>query len=224
MAVNTKPPSSSSDSFGVGGLGISGARGMADGGLDASRFMLRDLCEYTEPCRRGADENAFKEVPNDEAGLKLPVVDGGRVLEVDPNGEKASKSDNVVVGGGSSTSGSSSMLVLDFLHLAKGLNRLVHCLGSGSESQTEEADERKDLKEWRSFITAWINNNNSAKKKPTIGDAPRQPSSSKLQRSRRGEREEETSFKLRSACRSRRTTQLRLLSAEKPGPLPRTRR
>jgi hypothetical protein len=44
VAVNTNPSSSSSsDSFGVGGLGISGARGMADGGLEASRFMLRDL-------------------------------------------------------------------------------------------------------------------------------------------------------------------------------------
>jgi hypothetical protein len=48
VAVNTNP-SSSSSSLGVGGRGINGARGMADGGLEASRFMLSDLCEYTEP-------------------------------------------------------------------------------------------------------------------------------------------------------------------------------
>jgi hypothetical protein len=149
VAVNTRPSSSSSDSFGVGGLGINGARGMADGGLEASRFMLRDLCEYTEPWRRGADEKAFKEAPNDDTGLKLPVVDGGRELEEDPNGEKASSKverGSAVVGDDSSMSDSASIFALVFLHLAKGLNRLVHCRGEGSESQTE-ADERKDLNE-----------------------------------------------------------------------------
>jgi hypothetical protein len=146
VTVNTKPSSSSSssDSFGVGGLGINGARGMADGGLEASRFMLRDLCEYTEPCRRGADENAFMDGPNEDTGLKLPVVDGGRELEADSNGEKASeKVDKAVVGEGSSLSDSSSAFVFCFLHLAKGLKR-VHCLGEGSESESEE---REDLNE-----------------------------------------------------------------------------
>jgi hypothetical protein len=127
------------------------------------------------------------------------------VLEVDPNGKKASKSDNVVVGGASSSSDSSSIFVLDFLHLVKGLNRLVHCLGSGSESQTEEADERKDLNEWRSFITAWMGNNkSSAKKTTTVGDAPRQPSFQQAGNDDEEAREKRRVFKLRSACRSRR--------------------
>jgi hypothetical protein len=167
VAVNTNPSSSSSsDSFGVGGRGINGARGMADGGLDASRLMLRDLCEYTEPWRRGAAPKAFKDVPNDETGLKLPVVDGGRELADDANGEKASskvEGGNVAVGDGSSMSESASSFVLVFLHLENGLNRLVHWRGEGSESQTE-AVERKDLNEWRSFIAA----GDSSNRKTTI--------------------------------------------------------
>jgi len=154
VAVNTSP-SSSSSSLGVGGRGINGARGIADGGLDASRFMLSDLCEYTEPWRRGVDAKVFNAVPNDDTGLKLPVMEGGRVVGNDPNGENASSkvdADRVVVGDGSSTSDSASEFVLDFLHLAKGLNRLVHWRVEGSDSQTE-AFERKDLNDWRSFIS-----------------------------------------------------------------------
>jgi hypothetical protein len=97
----------------------------------------------------------FKAAPNDDTGLKLPGVDGGRVVGNESNGENASskvEADSVVVGDGSSMSDSVSTFVLAFLHLAKGLNRLVHCRGEGSESQME-ADERKDLNEWRSFIS-----------------------------------------------------------------------
>jgi hypothetical protein len=171
VAVNTKP--SSSSSVGVGALGIDGARGMDDGGLEASRLMLRDLCEYTEPCRRGADEKAFKDGPNDEAGLKLPVVDGGRELNEDPNGVNASKLDNVVVGEGTSSSspaifvGSSMSTTLSgfvFLHFVKGLKRRVHCLGEGSDSQ-RETDERKDPNEWRSFISTVAGNDENSKRK-----------------------------------------------------------
>ena len=67
-----------------------------------------------------------------DTGLKLPVVDGGRELEEDPNGEKASSKverGSVVVGVTTLQCRIrlSEYLRAGFLHLAKGLNRLVHC-------------------------------------------------------------------------------------------------
>jgi hypothetical protein len=192
---------------------------MADGGLDASRLMLRDLCEYTEPWRRGAAPKAFKDVPNDETGLKLPVVDGGRELADDANGEKASskvEGGNVAVGDGSSTSESASSFVLVFLHLENGLNRLVHWRGEGSESQTE-AVERKDLNEWRSFIAA-DDSSNSDNNSKTIHVNLLQQAGHDHEEGRG-----KPDFKLRSACGSRRTIQRRPHSAENWVP-PQTRR
>jgi len=96
VAVNTKQSSTSSILGDAEGAN-NGARGIAGGGFDRSRVMLRERCEYTELCR-SRDFGGIGGAASEAGLVKLNAEDGLEL--VSEIGEEASERVGVVIGVG----------------------------------------------------------------------------------------------------------------------------